>query len=146
MEKKAKLQRELLFSTFKEKEFALKFDGWTSVEGSKFIGLSCHWVDESFVLHRCLADIFHSQTQTAVNIANGIREMVESRGINIRQAIFITTDNGTNMKAAIRELRPELPVPSLSCFAHTLNLIVQKNVIGFILLKGQKMNTTRLFN
>ena len=57
---------------------------------------------------------------TAINIADALETILESWNLKSEQQVCITTDNGTNMIAAMDRLGWD----HLSCFGHNLNLAV----------------------
>ena len=62
---------------------------------------------------------------SAENIARVIDDAIQEWNLPLKVGTILVTDNASNMKAAGRELKAYL---HLGCFAHTLNLAVQKSM------------------
>lgn len=71
----------------------------------------------------CLGTAFLPGDHTGENIKETYENLIREWGIQQSAVECVTTDNGTNMKAAFKSL---LPLNCLSCFGHNLNLALGK--------------------
>lgn len=110
---------------------ALSFttDIWTSdVSPMSLISLTVQWVDsdthglESAVLQVKKCRGSHNRA----TIAASITEMLNHWEIPLEKVHVILRDNASNMKAAMEDMA----VPSLGCFAHTLQLVVHEGLMS----------------
>lgn len=113
----------------------LTSDGWTSRNNQSFIAITAHFLDPkkeiqlSSVLLGCTS---FAQSHTADNLAAFMKDTIAEWGLSDRVAAIVT-DNAANMKLAAEKCNWR----RLSCFAHTINLIVHSGleVIQDIVLK-----------
>lgn len=104
----------------------LTTDGWTSVTNQSFVAVTAHFINPkrdyeiSTVLLGCTD---FPQSHTGDNLALFLKNTVAEWGLNQRVAAVVT-DNAANMKAAIEKCEWR----HLSCFAHSINLIVQSGL------------------
>ena len=103
---------------------ALTTDSWTSRATESFVTItSCHisddWCLKNYVLQTRAMPLSH----TGQNIANVIQEAIIEWGLPEHPPLV--TDNASNMLVAGRELGCN---PHICCYAHTLNLAVQKGL------------------
>lgn len=113
----------------------LTTDGWTSRNNQSFVAVTAHFIDPrkeidlSTVLLGCTS---FPLKHTAKNLALFLKDIVAEWGLS-QNVAAVVTDNAANMKLAITNCGWR----RLSCFAHTINLIVQSglSVIEEILLK-----------
>ena len=82
---------------------------------------------------------YFSTPHTAYAISDVIKKAIIKWEIE-SHVISITTDNGSNMVAAFRNLRP---IKRLSCAAHTLQLAINK---GLKLVEDLVLRVKRLIN
>jgi hypothetical protein len=108
---------------------AFTFDLWTSRAHDSYLGLTCHWISDEFKIYDftlCVTEI--GEYKTADNIVSIIEPVLNEFGISGSKIISITTDNGTNVKAAVSQLSTKLsvsnPIANIFCAAHTLQLSV----------------------
>ncbi|XP_017477134.1 PREDICTED: zinc finger BED domain-containing protein 1-like [Rhagoletis zephyria] len=117
-EKKIKLQEHLNAV----EHVAITTDLWTSAANEAFITLTCHFIEESFVLKNAvlqtkkLNDVLNHNAQ---NIANTVSDVLKKWNI-FNKVICIVTDNAKSMLNACDILK----IAHLPCVAHTLNLAV----------------------
>ncbi|XP_048478263.1 zinc finger BED domain-containing protein 4-like [Plutella xylostella] len=97
-------------------------DGWTSDNNESFIGVTAHYIDPetSELCSYLLGCIEYEESHTAENLHQFLREQFKEWDIGHKVGAIVS-DNAANILAAIHlsDWR------SVSCFAHTLNLIVQ---------------------
>lgn len=104
---------------------SLTADLWTSRSKHGYLGLTATWINQNFEILDVLLEITYFPTpHTAEAIANIIKDSIQRWKIEDR-VITITTDNGSNMIAAINKLAP---ITRLSCVAHTLQLAIVKGL------------------
>lgn len=99
-------------------------DIWTSEDIKSYITVTGHFVhtNKRFNLVLCTKQIL--EQHTGRNIAAILSDVFHEWGIN-EKIVAIVTDNGSNIKNAVRE---HLKKEHLSCVAHTLNLIVKESL------------------
>ena len=117
----------------------LSADGWSAESADGYFAVAAHWKHDILkVLLRLLIYFeFFPKSHTAERVAEEIFKAMEFYGI-IGKVLTITTDNGSNMVAAIPKLNrllethccqkgiPFRPIRHIRCFAHTLHLAVDK--------------------
>ena len=110
------------------KHFSFTTDIWTTnVSNELLLSLTAHWITGTFerkaaMIHTKRIDGSH----TGACIAEKISEMLRSWNISTDQVHVILRDNGSNMVRAMKEAS----LPSLGCFAHTLQLVVHDGVLS----------------
>lgn len=99
-------------------------DSWTSVNNENFTAITAHWLNEKTELCSSLLDcIEYSERHTAENLANLFKEKFEEWEIQ-NKITAVVTDNAANVVAAVRHGKWS----HLACFAHTVNLVVQRGL------------------
>ena len=99
-------------------------DEWTSRATRGYMGVTAHFVDSNFMLQSRLLEIRRiTSSTTAENLASELNDVMENWEIR-NKVIAIVTDNAANIVAAVNKLG----IKHVPCFAHTLNLIVQKAI------------------
>ena len=95
-------------------------DIWTSVQTKGYITLTSHYITPFWELKSpVLATVQLTSEHTAINIASELQKLANDWEIKDK-VVGIVTDNAANMLAAARVCG----WTHLSCFAHTLNLVV----------------------
>ena len=99
-------------------------DIWTSRATMGYVTVTCHFLDDdwelkSFVLETCQI----KESNTAENIGATLVDIANRWSIS-EKVICVITDNANNIVAAVRHNRWS----HLSCFTHTLNLIVSNSL------------------
>lgn len=98
---------------------SLTTDAWTSVANDGFLAVSAHGLDQNWDLRRFVLAVVHlKERHTASYIAEELLTVAKELGVS---PVVITTDNGSNIKAAARH-NNWIRFP---CYAHTLNIAVQ---------------------
>jgi hypothetical protein len=119
---------------------SLTTDLWSSRSKHGYLGLTATWINQNFEIMNVLLEIsYFPAPHTAKAIADTIKNMIQKWEIEDR-VITITTDNGANIVAAIRELTS---IKRLSCAAHTLQLAIGK---GLKLVEVLTTRTKQLIN
>jgi hypothetical protein len=104
---------------------SLTTDLWSSRSKHGYLGLTATWINQNFEIMDVLLEVTYFPTpHTAGAIAKVIKNIIQKWEIEDR-VLSITTDNGANIVAAIRELAP---IERLSCAAHTLQLAIGKGL------------------
>ena len=95
-------------------------DIWTSVQTEGYITLTSHYITPFWELKSpVLATVQLTSQHTAINIASELQKLANQWEIKDK-VVSIVTDNASNMITAARICG----WTHLSCFAHTLNLVV----------------------
>ena len=103
----------------------LTTDIWTSRASQGYMTVTCHFIDESWLLKTFVLETFHlSTSQSAQNITAELIRIAKEWEISDK-VVALVTDNAANAVAAAR-LTGWTHIP---CFAHSLNLIV-KDALG----------------
>ncbi|XP_047656263.1 E3 SUMO-protein ligase ZBED1-like [Tachysurus fulvidraco] len=124
-----KLYAELRENVEKElcdlKYFATTTDLWSSRTMEPFLSLTIHYITDDWNLgSRCLQTSYFPAEHSAEEIAQGLKEALESWGFKEESQVCITTDNGTNVvKAASLN-----DWTRLQCFGHRLHLAIEKSM------------------
>jgi len=103
---------------------AITTDCWTSVTTESYLSITCHFINTNYELKTTvLSTKSLTKNHTAQNLADALLKVFEEWNIN-NKITCIVTDNATNMLKACEILKKK----HLSCYAHTLNLVVQDNL------------------
>lgn len=102
--------------------FAFTSDMWTSRANDSYISLTCHFLTPDFTMKRYVLNVRHfPEKHTGNNIAGALNALCEEWGIPTEKyKLYIVTDNGRNIRAAVKKLK----WCERSCFAHTLQLAI----------------------
>ena len=73
---------------------------------------------------KCLQTTYFPEQHTADNLAEALRDSLVNWGLDENNLVAITTDNGSNVKAAVARLGWQW----LNCFGHNLNLAVNNSI------------------
>lgn len=99
-------------------------DGWTSINNQSFQSLTVHFINDKNELTSLLLGCCHSEERhTAEMLSTNIRQELTKWEVS-QKVCAAVTDNAANITAAIRILNWR----HIPCFAHSLNLIVQKGL------------------
>ena len=81
--------------------FSTTTDLWTSVSGDPYITLTCHFIDSNWVIKTyCLQTHYLPEDHTAINISEVLAETLQQWKLEESRLVGITTDSGSNVKAA----------------------------------------------
>lgn len=103
-------------------------DGWTSMANENYITVTCHFVDDNFVLRSAVLStnkLNELTNHSASNISNSLKFVLRSWSI-FEKVSCIVTDNANAMICACNLLEKR----HMPCVAHTLNLLVQDALNG----------------
>ena len=105
---------------------SLTLDLWTSRSRQGYLGVTCSFIDSKWKLKEFILTIEHIRyPHTAVHILEALELILKEW--KIRDKVYaITTDNGSNVKKAIGDMKG---VEWLGCVAHTLHLVVGKGLM-----------------
>lgn len=101
--------------------FSATTDMWSSSNMTPYMSLTIHYITADWVLHsKCLETRYVPDNHTADTLAENLKAALADWGLDENKLACITTDNGANIVAAIRNLG----WPWLNCFGHNLHLAV----------------------
>ena len=105
----------------KAQEVCITTDGWTSMNNDSFIAITAHFIDNNTILKNYLLDcVQYSDTHTATNLTSFLKSVFQEWNIE-NEIVAIVSDNAANILAAVRSGN----WPSIGCFAHKINLVLQ---------------------
>ena len=77
---------------------------WTGRNRQGFLGVTCFFLDRNFTIHEVILTIEYIRyPHTAQNISDALFVILDEWGLR-EKVHMITTDNGANMKKAIKEM------------------------------------------
>ncbi|XP_062699516.1 E3 SUMO-protein ligase ZBED1-like [Aedes albopictus] len=107
---------------------ALTSDGWKNSNNVGYYALTVHFLNSKTELQSYLLECSEfSEKHTGENISKWISDVLIKFSITDK-VTAIVTDNAANMKIAASKLE----IIHLSCFAHSLNLVVQRSISNSI--------------
>lgn len=117
-----KIQQQLaLVST---SDVSITTDCWTSVAGMPYIAITCHFIDNEWMLKSfCLRCAHFEVNHTSENIAEVLSNLLSDWKLSATELASCTSDNGKNILKAICT---HLKIPHISCFGHNINIGVNK--------------------
>lgn len=96
-------------------------DGWTSMSNDNYLALTAHFITKNCQMQSFLLDCFqYNERHTAVNLSEETKRVLMEWDIYDKVNALVT-DNAANMSATARLGGWK----HLSCFAHSINLVVQ---------------------
>ncbi|CAI6356675.1 unnamed protein product [Macrosiphum euphorbiae] len=101
-------------------------DGWTSLNNESFVAVTVHFIDpsnETQLSSVLLGCTNFRERFTAENLAIFLRNTLDEWNLNNKIAGVIS-DNASNIKSALQKCNWWY----LSCFAHSINLVVQTSL------------------
>ena len=114
--------RERIAKSVKSAEyFSITTDMWSLGTMEPYLAVTVHYVDEDWELQfNCLQTVFSPEDHTADNLVLVLQGVLESWGLPENQLTCATTDNESNIVAAMRSLKWGW----LPCFGHNLHLAI----------------------
>ena len=114
--------------TARVSHFSFTTDAWSaSCGGCSLLSLTAHWLTEEFVKKSAVPHVQPlEESHTGEYLAQVYKKMLTGWEINQDQVHLVLWDNAANMAKAMREAA----LPSLGCFAHTLQLVVDDGVLS----------------
>lgn len=118
------------------KGICITTDHWTSAANESYIGVTAHYINDNFKLCSVLLQCIKFEgAHTAVAIATELRRVLNCWNLRHKLVIAVT-DNASNVTKAIKD---ELKWKHYGCFAHKLNLIVERSLgIGITATEGER--------
>ncbi|XP_077301147.1 E3 SUMO-protein ligase ZBED1-like [Arctopsyche grandis] len=116
---------------------SLSTGGWTSRNNDSYIAIVAHFINEETKLHSVLLGcINYKERHTSQNLCDLAEWNISHK------VAAIVSDNAANILSAVRlgDWR------SISCFAHSLNLVVQEATKKICDVLGRVKNTVEFFN
>ncbi|XP_073699819.1 E3 SUMO-protein ligase ZBED1-like [Garra rufa] len=102
--------------------YALTTDLWTSRATQPYMSVTIHYISKDWILcARCLQTAYFPDDHTGAMIAQGLRDALESWGLQECHLVCVTTDNATNNISAMELNEWE----RLQCFGHRLQLAIE---------------------
>ncbi|XP_066593218.1 E3 SUMO-protein ligase ZBED1-like [Prorops nasuta] len=124
-EKFLKLSESIKLQLHKTENLSLTTDIWTDTLNVKsFLGLTCHYIHNDKHKSVALGVTELNDAHTSDNIRIWLLNVIDEWKICHSSIVTIVSDNGANIKKAIRDGFGAKK--QLSCFAHTINLIPSK--------------------
>lgn len=103
---------------------AITTDGWTSLCTESYIAMTCHFITSDFKMDSCLLQCNKfTERHTAQNLADDLQAALREWGLSDKVQAIVT-DSAANISAAVKLTG----YTHLFCFAHILNLVVQKAI------------------
>jgi hypothetical protein len=115
---------------------------WTGRNRQGFLGVTCSFLDKNFTIHEVILTIEHIRyPHTAQNISDTLFVILDDWSLREKTNVIVT-DNGANMKRAIKEMNEINPnIKWQPCVAHTLQLVVGKglNSVRLLVLRAKRL-------
>ena len=106
---------------------AITSDIWTSCANYAYISLTAHFISAEWQMVSCvLATSPFPEQHTGINIAEKLKEIVISYGIDMKRVRALVHDQGSNMELSAAVLEENFSCENLSCAAHCLQLCIQE--------------------
>ena len=102
--------------------YALTTDGWSSLADDRYISLTCHFIDDSYIFQSLLLQTKHMPgSHTGENLLSELENLIKFWNLSANMKPFFVTDNAKNIVNAMILGK----FSHIGCFAHILNLAVQ---------------------
>ena len=119
------VMKQKLRESLSVRNLAITTDIWTSRATEAYMTITAHYIsDEWKIESNVLCTCEMAERHTGANIALRIQEVLEVWNIQASHVSAVVTDNASNMTAALNSLE----CGHLPCFAHTLQLAVNKGL------------------
>ncbi|KAG2701851.1 hypothetical protein I3760_06G063300 [Carya illinoinensis] len=135
-----KEEKQKLKALLSNQRVCLTTDIWTSVQNKNYICVTCHYVDQNWVLHKKIIMFFKIHNHRGETIAWMLESCLMDWEIN--RLCTITVDNATSNDVAIDHVRRSIRDKEFTilegefihvrCAAHILNLIVCDEAVRFV--------------
>lgn len=103
--------------------FSATTDLWSSRTMQPYLSLTAHFINDEWGLEQiCLQTSFFPEDHNSEEIAQGLKEALESWHLSEDRLVCMTTDSGTNMIKALTLNQ----WPNLQCFGHKLHNAIGK--------------------
>ncbi|CAG8734436.1 6184_t:CDS:2, partial [Cetraspora pellucida] len=99
---------------------SLTFDLWSSQAHNSYLGITCHWLTDSFDLHKIILNIKELDKHHASDIVESVNSILNKFKINCQNVFSITTDNRFNVRSAVQQIG----IFNVKCAGYTLQLSV----------------------
>ena len=119
------VMKQKLQESLSVRNLAITTDIWTSRATEAYITITAHYISDEWKIESnvlCTSEM--AERHTGANIALRIQEVLEVWNIQGSHVSAVVTDNASNMIAALNSLE----CGHLPCFAHTLQLAVNKGL------------------
>ncbi|CAG8837417.1 10515_t:CDS:2, partial [Cetraspora pellucida] len=83
---------------------SLTFDFWSSRAHDSYLGITCHWLTNSFDLHEIILDIGELDEHYTSDIVESVNSVLNKFKINCQNVFSITTDNGSNVRSTVQQI------------------------------------------
>lgn len=108
---------------------AITTDGWTSRSNNSYLSYTAHFLTEDFKPRNyCLGVENCDDSHSAVNLATSLSQCISTWTTEAQKErkmkLFVVSDNAANIQAAVSKVSQLTLCKPLSCFAHTLQLVV----------------------
>lgn len=102
---------------------SISLDTWTSkYQRESFLGMTCHFMDKLLRFKSVSLGLYQSSfTHSAENLKNIVKSVLNEFSIK-EKTVGLVTDNASNMVSMASFLK----INHFGCFAHVLNLVVNK--------------------
>ena len=108
--------------------FSFTTDAWSADNAvAALLSLTAHWLTESFERMSAVLNVLPlDESHTGQYLAKKYEEMLASWKIPLNEVHLVLRDNAANMVKAMRDSA----LPSFGCFAHSLQLVVNDEVLA----------------
>lgn len=105
-------------------DVALTTDIWTDLNTKSYLGVTAHYHINCKQKNCMIGVIELNDRHTSNNLKEWLLEIVQKWSISLQSIVVVVSDNASNIKKAILDAFGE--EKHLSCYAHTLNLVLAK--------------------
>jgi hypothetical protein len=102
----------------------LTADSWTSRANDSYLAVTAHYIDNNFTLKTCVLAVTSVISKSGEDIAMIVGGIIEDYGLQNKVKRYVT-DHASDMQVSAQILG----INWFGCFAHKLNLIVQKAIL-----------------
>ncbi|KAL7824766.1 hypothetical protein SRHO_G00344380 [Serrasalmus rhombeus] len=105
--------------------YASTTDIWSSRTTEPYLSLTVHYINSEWKLcSSCLETSYLPEDHTGQNIANDLREFLQSWRLKEENQVCVTTDSGANVVKAVKLNNWS----RLSCFGHRLHIAIERSL------------------